>query len=342
MLYKWLFLGSLTALLAGCFSGPASFMSKQHTSKQYAPLVTAYDYQIISADHQPLSLPRLADQLQKADVIFVGEYHRNQASHLLEMQLFAARHKANAQAQRDTLLSMEMFSRDQQLILQRYLSGEIGEKYLIEEAPTWGNYQSSYRPLVEYAKQHNLPVIAANATSDIVRCIGRTGEDYIATLNDLERAHIASAPFAEIPGYEDKFFGYMKNAGHTPDERARNSYLAQATRDNTMAESIARSLQQRPGSQIFHLNGSFHSEDGLGTVAALQRLMPELNIRVITPIHIDAFDRDNFKGRDDFYYLLKPQPREFVDEDYMKQSRRAMFEKSRKKARACTPLKITL
>lgn len=330
MFYKRLSLATLTLVLTGCLSTPPE--KGAHTQR----LVTAYDYQIVNAKHEPISLAALTEATADADVVFIGEYHRNQASHLLEMQLFASRHQSNRQ--RPTILSLEMFTREQQAILDRYLNSEIGEKYLMEEAPAWGNYQSSYRPLVEYAKQHQLVVVAANASGDIVRCIGRKGEDYLNVLSAEEQKHIAQYPFAEIPGYQEKFFGLMGGAKHMPDNRARNSYLAQAARDNTMAESIAAALKKNPGSQVIHLNGSFHSEDQLGTVAALKRLNPELKIQVVTPVHLNEFEQGDFEGRDDFYYLLNPQPKEFVDPEYMKASRKAMFEKSRKKANMCKPI----
>lgn len=320
------FVGGLT----GCLSTPPQ------PNGALASLPTAYDFQILDAELKPVNLSALVQATATADVVFIGEYHRNHASHLLEMQLFAARHQANRQ--RQTILSMEMFSRDQQPLLDRYLNNEIGEKYLIKEAPAWSNYQSGYRPLVEYAKQHQLPVIAANAVGDVVRCIGRHGEGYVNVLSKEEQQQIAIAPFAAIPDYKQKFVALMGGSQHTSDKRAHNTYLAQITRDNTMAETIAAALKQHPGAQVIHINGNFHSEDHLGTVAALLRLEPTLNVQVVTPLHITEFKQGDVSGRDSFYYLLNPQPREFVDPDYRKQSRKAMFEKSRQKAKACKPL----
>ncbi|NMU84680.1 ChaN family lipoprotein, partial [Vibrio parahaemolyticus] len=74
-----------------------------------------------------------------------------------------------------------------QPVVDAYLRGEIGEQYLMKQANAWPNYESDYRPLVEFAKQKNLPVIAANAPKSIVRCIGRQGLDYINKLDDDQR-----------------------------------------------------------------------------------------------------------------------------------------------------------
>ncbi|WP_193754304.1 ChaN family lipoprotein [Microbulbifer sp. Q7] len=304
-----------------------------------ASLPTLYDYQLLDTSYNPISESALVSSLSSADVVFIGEYHGNHASHLLQTRLLAALHRNNQRDGRATILSMEMFDRAQQAILDDYLAGNIGERYLINKAPAWKNYQGSYRPLVEYARQHSIPVLAANASADIVRCIGRQGEAYIAVLDIQEKRLIAAQPFAEIIGYEEKFFAAMSGANGKPAERMHNTYLAQITRDNTMAESIARALGSTPGGQVVHINGSFHSDGHLGTVAALKRLRPELAIKVFTPVRIDVFNGEKSKSAseqaDDFVYLVNPQPEEFVDREYRKQVLAERFAEAGAKAKRC-------
>ena len=324
MTYKLIaLLGALT-LLCACSVTP--------NNGEVLPgkLPTAYDYQLVDGDYLPISLAELAGQLQDRDVVFIGEYHGNHASHLLEMQLLAALHRIDP----SLVLSMEMFTRDQQGILDDYIDGAIGERYLIKEAPAWKNYRASYRPLVEYAKQNAIPVIAANASGDIVRCIGHQGADYIDKLSGQEARYLAAQPFAEVPGYEERFLGFMVGSKHSPGPRQHQSYLAQLARDNTMAESIAQALEQSPNSRVLHLNGSFHSEDHLGTVGALKRLNPGLKVTVITPIYLEDFAeaKQQNNRKDDFYYLINPLPQEFVDSGYRKKAYKEMFGKAKEKA----------
>ncbi|WGL17600.1 ChaN family lipoprotein [Microbulbifer bruguierae] len=326
--------------LSGC-AGTSGTSGEDLSSAVH--LVTAYDYQLLDSSHRAVSLDLLIASLSSADVVFIGEYHGNQASHLLEARVLAGLHRNNHQmnnSRRATLLSMEMFARDQQGILDRYVAGTVGERYLVDEAPAWKNYTGSYRPLVEYAKRNGIPVIAANAPGDLVRCIGRQGDDYLHKLDDEEKGYIAQQPFADIAGYDERFYRLMGGAEEVPGEHQRQAYLAQITRDNTMAESIDRALAQFPGGQVIHVNGSFHSEGHLGTAGALQRMNPELTIRVITPLHPDellASEQARAAGKrgDDFYYLLNPLPQEFVDGDYIAKVRKAMFATSREKAKLC-------
>jgi uncharacterized iron-regulated protein len=323
------------SVLTGCSSLPKTDAQPTNASMQTS-LKTAYDYQLLDTSFNQVSFQQALAELKSYDVVFIGEYHGNQASHLLEMQMLAALHQHNQQIDRPTQLSMEMFNRDQKTNLDNYIDGEIGERYLIKETPAWRNYAGSYRPLVEYAKANFIPVIAANAAADLVRCIGRQGEAYYDKMDAEEKTYIAEQPFATVEGYEEKFFSFMSGSKHMPKKRQRNGYLAQLTRDNTMAESIHLAMQQTENSQVVHLNGSFHSEEHLGTVGALKRMNPKLRIAVVTPVHLQNLDEVKAKKRkDEFYYLLNPQPQEFVDSDYKRKVRKAMFDKAKEKAKSC-------
>lgn len=321
-------------LLAFSFLGGCSTLSAVPTSqnKVLPGLQTAYDFTLFdSATQKPVPLDELTRRLKEADVVFIGEFHGNHASHLLQAQL----QNRLYQQRPEQILSMEQFERHQQNMLDRYLDSAIGEAYLINETPAWENYAGSYRPLVEFAKRRFLPVIAANAPGDIVRCIGRQGRVYPGKLNKTERKQVAAHPFAAIPGYREKFASWFGETRHGDDNRMQNSYLAQLARDNTMAESIVHALQRYPGHQVIHLNGTFHSESGLGTVAALKRMEPQLNIKVISPVQAEdpenplVASKDFLKG--DYIYLLQPQPEKYRNAAYRKKVFQKMFKTADKK-----------
>ena len=318
----------VSLLLAGCQLTPSKAV--QTVSKQ-ALLENVYDYHLVDKSLQPITVEQLLEQLKTADIVFIGEFHGNHASHLLEMQILAGLYRQNP----NVILSMEMFNRDQQTMVNRYLDGEIGEVKLIKETPAWNNYVANYRPLVEFAKQHFLPVIAANAAADVVRCVGRQGTDYVTKLDPSQKQTIAKQPFAQIPGYQTKFYDFLEEMRHLPEKRKQNSYLAQITRDNTMAESIYQAWLNHPQHQVVHFNGAFHSENHLGTAAALKRLNPNLKIQVITPIRVETvdeikgFNKADNNANDDFIYFIKPQPEQYKDAAYKRKDRQAMFKKSK-------------
>ncbi len=101
------------------------------------------------------------------------------------------------------------------------------------------NYESDYRPLVEFAKQADIPVIAANAPKNIVRCIGRQGADYLNKLDSDERSFIADEVNTANSPYKEKFMASMH---HGKPEQTEKQYAAQVTWDETMADSIVKYL----------------------------------------------------------------------------------------------------
>ncbi|WP_304103820.1 ChaN family lipoprotein [Marinobacter antarcticus] len=280
---------------------------------------TLYETLLIdSSDDTVLTVETLAERLASTDVVVIGEYHGHQASHLLQSQIQAALYRWQPRQ----LLSMEQFNLDHQAAVDAYLSGATGETEMIEDSKAWDNYRASYRPLVEFARQHTLPVIAANAPASIVRCVGRTGPDYLSKLPAGERAQLPEHPFMDTPAYREKFNAAITSshaeANETMRQRLDNTYKAQLLRDNTMASQILAARVAYPHHQIIHTTGTFHSEERLGTVALLKRRAPDVSVVVISPVvwpqNSDKAPLQDNRIKGNFIYFVQPLPDEFVDE----------------------------
>jgi len=272
---------------------------------------------------EAISLEQVADTLKDYDVIFVGELHDHIANHLAEMALLRAIHQRAPQL----ALSMEQFERDRQAALNDYLASKIGEETLTNGLG-WRNYAEAYRPLVEYAKDHHLPVIAANAPQNIVRCVAREGAGFLAALPAGERSLVAAELHMADGPYKQKFLKFMgddpahggsQDAGkQARDERAEKSFAAQVTRDDTMAESIASFLQAHPGTKVMHVTGTFHVEDRLGTVERLKLRLPDLKIALVLPVSVRPTDAaDDAKGAD-MAILIRREPEPYVTDSERK------------------------
>ena len=307
----------------------------EETRLSFPPLETLYSYHIVESPSQKrISVTELAKALSDKDVIFIGEFHGNHAAHLFQAQLQSKLFQQNA----NQILSMEQFNRDQQAILNRYLDSDIGEKTLIKEAPAWPNYAASYRPLVEFAKQQFIPVIAANAPADIVRCVGRQGKAYLKKLPSDAMQQLPAEPFYNSPAYQAKFSQFMRHdnpKSPTSKNKPSNGYFAQLLRDNTMAESIQIAHSQNPNHQIIHLNGAFHSNEYLGTVAALKHRNPHIKIAVISPVTVSDPNQPRIEPSDlslgDYLLFVSPQPADYVQSDKRQAAIKAMFATANKK-----------
>ena len=154
---KYLISATLLVLLPGC-SDTASAHDAGPTH------LVDYYWSLPDDPAHAISLKQAAFKLTNYDVIFFGELHNHPGIHKAQMELFAQLYRLN----NNMSLSLEQFERDAQPYLDQYLVGQIGEEYMIDKARAWDHYRSTHRPMVEFARDRGLPVIAANAPRQIV------------------------------------------------------------------------------------------------------------------------------------------------------------------------------
>jgi uncharacterized iron-regulated protein len=244
-----------------------------------------------------VSLSNMARAAADFDVIVFGEFHGNDVIHKLQAK-FLQEFLRNVE---DAAVSMEMFERDVQTVLDRYLAGEIDEEVFLQEARAWSNYQTDYRPLIEYSKEERLPVIAANVPRRYASQVARFGLDWLGTIPPEERGYIAQEVTLTHDSYRDKFFGIMTDSRHIDDfsqaeleARLENLYASQSLKDDTMAESIVHFLSRRPQTKVVHFNGDFHSSGRLGVITKILRRQPELKVAVISPVTVGESESTRF------------------------------------------------
>lgn len=313
-------------------SGAAS--AREDTVPPPLPDLTSFDLMRSEAGKTPMfvTVGQAADELKNYDVVFLGEWHDHPGNHLAEMALFREIYARAPQL----ALSMEQFERDVQPVVNDYMAGRIGEEALQQKGRAWGNYAESYRPLVEFAKEHNLPVIAANAPASVVRCVGEKGPEFLTQLDAEKRRWAAADLHLEDGAYKDKFMRFLKEDGthgaaaSDADAAATNAraFAAQVVRDDTMAESIALYLQKNPGHRVVHITGDFHVEGGLGTLERLKDRIPGLKVAVVVPAEAENPNRPAVSAADakggDFLFLMRGEPREYVTDAERKAAEQQM------------------
>ena len=233
-----------------------------------------------------LSQNALLDRLAQADVVFVGEQHTDPATHALELAVLEGLHQ---RAGRRLTLGMEMWERDAQPALDAYLRGQTDEAAFRKTARPWSNYQTDYRPLVEYAKANSIPVLATNVPQPIASAVGKRG---LAALADFPADQSATLVQAPRDGAWLRFQAVMEGMGGAHGGAAMDAatigrfYEAQVVRDETMAESITRRLEAAPGGLVLHLNGQFHSDygDGIPRRVLWRRPLTRIVIVSVVPV----------------------------------------------------------
>lgn len=284
-----------------------------------APAAWALDagVRVQRGDGSPATLQAVAEATDFADVLYLGEEHGNPSGHRVEAEVLALAHRrvkelarvpdprapfgAHRAGARPLALSLEMFERDVQGVLDEYLADTIREKDLLSDARPWPNYASDYRPLIEYAKAHGLPVIAANAPKRYVNRVGRLGDAGLAGLSAPALGWLAPRPLPSAgAAYKAKFEAAMGDMGQ---HGGPGLLAAQVLRDATMAHAIDAYLGAHAGALVVHVNGKFHSEGHLGVPEQLRRYRPAVRQVVVT-----MTARPDTGPQGDFVIVTPPTP----------------------------------
>ena len=304
--------------------------------------VTVVHYRVYLADGTPATMDDVVEAMKDVDVLFIGETHNDPVVHDLQLALM---HRAYRLWQngdgKPVALSMEMFARDAQNVLGEYLDDLISEKQFLAAGQPWDNYETDYRPLVEFAKEHKLDVIAANAPRRYANRVSRLGRASLYDLSEVARSFLAPLPYGEASEkYREQWKKAMEEARQemmdrkiveTEHEMAMNEHAekgvdeeqeamlaaggmhdtatmldAQSLWDATMAYSIAEYQTRNPGTLVVHVVGGFHVATGTGIPEHLIEYRPSTRVLIVSvkPVEdLGAFDAESHANLGDFVIL---------------------------------------
>ena len=258
-------------------------------------------YQLFNKKGKKVDYGKLLIAAEKAQVVLFGEYHNNAISHWLELELTKDLADKNA-----IILGAEMIEADNQKQLDQFLKGEINQKQLDSTARLWPNYKTDYKPLVEFAKENNIPFIATNIPRRFASIVSKKGFEGLENLTSEEKTWIAPLPIvydSELPGYVNM----MKMMG---DHASPNMPKAQAIKDATMAYFIQKNLKEK--SIFIHFNGTYHSDNFEGIYWYLKKTAPNLEILTIATIEQKELKKISTEDYNKADYIL------VIDEDVTK------------------------
>ena len=239
-------------------------------------------------------MSQMLEGVSRADVVFFGEQHDDLETHRAEFETLDAIGRLG----RPVVLSLEMFERDVQPVLDDYLAGRITETEFLSHARPWPNYATGYRRLVELARARHWSVVAANVPRPLASAVGRKGIVALDTLTPRERLTAAHENVCPMDDYHARFMdemhahstgsgGAAEPGDSLPTAMAERFYVAQCVKDETMAESIVKARRGAPRDAIVvHFDGAFHSDYAQGTVERVKRREPSWNLVVISAVPV--------------------------------------------------------
>ncbi len=226
-----------------------------------APVRTALDLK------DTMKLDNVISKISSARVVYVGETHDSYADHLTQLEIIRRLHAKN----QDVAIAMEQFQQPFQDILDRFIRGELGEHDLIRESEwmqRWKYDYRLYRPILSYARDHHIPVIALNIPKEITSKVSKNG---IEGLTKDEKTNIPNDIDYSDEKYHARLRRIYENHPHKNESGFERFLQIQLLWDEGMAERTAEYLKTNPKHQLVVLAGSGHLMYGSGIPQRVSR-----------------------------------------------------------------------
>lgn len=186
-----------------------------------------------------LPFSELITNLERHDIVYLGEEHHN--PYHIQAAL-----KVLDQFMTDGIeptIGMEMFGWDGQPALDGYVTTTqpVTNEFLeqVRWTQNWGGAFDDYVPLVTFARERHVSVLAMNPPKPLIRRVVKLGLDQAKQESEWEPWGILQEPIVDDPVYRDRILDQLKRCHGGTDEHFRTMYEASMVRDEGMARTLA-------------------------------------------------------------------------------------------------------
>lgn len=218
----------------------------------------------------------LSQHLADYQVVFHGEIHNRLNDHLIQAELLHLMHQQTSAL----AVGVEWFQMPFQAWVDAYIAGQLDEGELLQRTEYFTRWRYDWRllqPLMHYARDHQIRVLALNAPAEITRQIAREGLDSLSHEQRLQLPRI-NPPHPEQAQRLQDFFGQRLGAHANTD----NFIHAQRTWDETMAANAAAWLKAHPNARMLVIAGQFHLDYQQAIIGDMLRRLPDLKDRTLS------------------------------------------------------------
>ena len=261
-------------------------------------------YIIYDSQGKKVDYTQMIDAAAKSEIVLFGEQHNNPIAHWLEYELTKDVYKI---LKSNLMLGAEMFEADNQIIVSEYVTKLIAYKNFKADARLWPNFETDYKPFLDFARDSSLKFVATNIPRRYAALVNNEGFEGLDKLTADAKKWIAPLPIKydpTLPGYKKMLEmaakGGMGSMGNMPGKpKKENLPKAQAIKDATMAYFILSNLVK--GKTFIHFQGAYHSDFYDGIYWYLKQAKPEVKILTISTVEqddISSLSTENLKTAD--------------------------------------------
>lgn len=235
---------------------------------------------LVPATNESLDLTQLMPRLANKKVVLLGEVHDQPEHHIWQFQMVSALSASNG----NIVIALEAFPRRVQLILDRWVAGELTRQQFVEETDwfaVWGFAPELYMPLFEFARLNNVRMLAMNVDRSLVRKVGKNGWEAIP-IGERENVSEPASPSSKYVDYLWDVFRKHPTSGSNSNMSSdalkreapefQSFVRSQTFWDRAMADAIANEVRERPDRVVIAVLGSGHVREGWGVARQLSSL----------------------------------------------------------------------
>lgn len=248
-----------------------------------------------------LTAEQLVEKLAEADIIFLGEYHQHVQVHKNQLEIINTLWEKSPML----LIAMEVFPRTSQELLDKWISGEISEEDFKKQVMGGllnPHTLAVYYPMLKWAREKRIPLLAINAPRKITAKIAAKGLD---SLSGEERMSIARDIKLGPPEYMERVTRALKH--HKGKLEPANFFAAQVAWDETMAETLADHMtSEGRGRKAVTICGNEHIYHGYGVPDRVERRLrvPQKRILMLAVNENEKLTPEVA----DYIWAVKPEP----------------------------------
>lgn len=227
-------------------------------------------------------LDLLVDAASRADVIVLGETHDRLDHHLNQLAVIRGLHERGEKV----IVGMEYFHRPFQAVLDDYVAGRIDEAEMLSRSEyyrRWGFDYRLLRPILSYAREQGIPLIALNADKDLTDRIRESGVDGLSADDKQRLPRTIDRSNEDYASRLREIFALHPAREHDDGQAFQRFMDVQLIWDETMAQTAADAVADKPGARMVVLAGSGHVAWGHGIPDRLRRNLGETG-KVVTAI----------------------------------------------------------
>ncbi len=222
----------------------------------------------ITKEKQAVKVPKsqnfqeVIDEISTKRVIFVGEAHTTYVHHINQLEIIKALHKQG----KKVAIGMEMFQRRFQNVLDDYIAGEIDEKTFLKDSEyftRWKFNYNLYKPIIDFAKENAIPIVALNLEKEIIKKVTKHG---FYALSAQEKKLLPKNLDFSNEAYKNYLHTFFNSNHHTQAMQDKNAtlpnkeflYQSQILWEETMAETASNYIKSHDNDAFVVLSGNGH------------------------------------------------------------------------------------